>query len=291
MVLTLENDVRQAIRSHQFFLVYQPIVRLPSGRIEGFEALSRWKHPRGEKVGPDVFVPLIESLGLTSRLGRANFEEACEEVLKWNELVPGGPGISVTVNCSSEVFRQPNFKHELMLIMSRSGIDPHTLRLEVKEAALLGKPEQTRTVMHELRDLGIRIGIDDFGTGLSSLAFLDRTPLDLLKIDHSFVRTMLHCSETRDIVRTIINVAQNLYLDVVAQGVESAEQRDLLYEMACTHAQGYFYSQPIPGAEVANLLAYNQKTQSIPHTTTRPDSESSRIETQLQNLDKLMRQQ
>ena len=289
--INLENDLRQAIRSHQFFLVYQPIVRLSSGRIEGFEALSRWKHPRGEKVGPDVFVPLIESLGLTSRLGRANFEEACEEVLKWNEFVSAGSRISVTVNCSSEVFSQPSFKHDLLLAMTRVGIDPHTLRLEVKEAALLGKPEQTRTVMNELRDLGIRIGIDDFGTGLSSLAFLHRIPLDLLKIDHSFVQTMLHCSETRDIVRTIINLAQNLDLDVVAEGVESAEQRELLYEMGCTHAQGYFYSQPIPGAEVPDLLACNQKTQSVPRTTTRPDSESSRIETQLQNLNELLRQQ
>ena len=215
--LALEDDLRQAIRSHEFFLVYQPIVRLSSGRIEGFEALCRWKHPRGEKVGPNVFVPLIESLGLTSRLGRAIFEEACEEVLKWNDLAVGGPSISVTVNCSSEEFSQPSFKHDLLLTMTNVGIDPHTLKLEVNEAALLGKPEQTRTVMNELRDLGIRIGIDDFGTGFSSLSFLHRIPLDLLKIDQSFVHKMLDCSETRDIVGTIINLAQNLNLDVAPE--------------------------------------------------------------------------
>lgn len=288
--LTLENDLRQAIRSDEFFLVYQPIMRLSSGRIEGFEALCRWKHPRQEDVGPDVFVPLIESLGLTSLLGRAIFDEACEEVLKWNDLAFGGPNISVTVNCSAEEFNQPGFKHNLLLIMASAGIDPHTLRVEVNEAALLGKPEQTRIVMNELRDLGIRIGIDDFGTGYSSLAFLHRIPLDQLKIDHSFVHKMLNCSETRNIVRTIISLAQNLNLDVVAEGVETEAQRDLLYDMGCSHAQGYLYSPPVPGFDVPGLLLANQKTQSVPRTIQRPDSESTRIETQLQNLDDLMRQ-
>lgn len=288
--LALEDDLRQAVRSHEFFLVYQPIVRLSSGRIEGFEALCRWKHPRGEKVGPNVFVPLIESLGLTSRLGRAIFEEACEEVLKWNDLAVGGPSISVTVNCSSEEFSQPSFKHDLLLTMTNVGIDPHTLKLEVNEAALLGKPEQTRAVMNELRDLGIRIGIDDFGTGYSSLSFLHRIPLDLLKIDQSFVHKMLDCCETRDIVRTIINLAQNLNLDVVAEGVESAEQRDLLYRMGCTHAQGYFYAQPVPGVKVPELLATNLKWQSVPPKIQSANSESARIETSLRELDDLMNQ-
>jgi diguanylate cyclase (GGDEF)-like protein/PAS domain S-box-containing protein len=288
--LALEDDLRQAIRSHEFFLVYQPIVRLSSGRIEGFEALCRWRHPRGEQVGPNVFLPLIESLGLISRLGRAIFEEACEEVLKWNDLAVGGPNISVTVNCSSEEFSQPSFKHDLLLTMTNVGIDPHTLKLEVNEAALLGKPEQTRAVMNELRDLGIRIGIDDFGTGFSSLSFLHRIPLELLKIDQSFVHKMLDCSETRDIVRTIINLAQNLNLDIVAEGVETAEQRDLLYQMGCTHAQGYFYAQPVPGPEVLELLAGNLKSQSVPRKLQSADLESSRIETQLQNLDDLMSQ-
>jgi diguanylate cyclase (GGDEF)-like protein len=289
--LTLENDLRQAIRTHEFFLVYQPVVRLSSGRIEGFEALCRWKHPRGEKIGPDIFVPLIESLGLTSRLGRTIFEEACEQVLKWNDLAFGGPCISVTVNCSTEEFSQPSFKHDLLLTMTRVGIDPHTLRLEVNESALLGNPEQTRTAMNELRDLGIRIGIDDFGTGFSSLPFLHRIPLDQLKIDHSFVHKMLNCGETRDVVRTIINLAQNLDLNVVAEGVESAEQRDLLYAMGCTHAQGYFYSPPIPGIDVAEVIRRNGETPSIPRTIEIEDFEATRIETQLQNLDDLVRRQ
>lgn len=288
--LTMENDLRLAIRNEEFYLVYQPIVRLSSGRIEGFEALCRWRHPREENVGPDVFFPCIESMGLTSLLGRAIFNQACEEAVKWNRLC-GEPQVSVTVNCSAGEFNQPGFKHDLLLTVARVGIAPHALRLEVNEAALLGKPEQTRIVMNELRDLGIRIGIDDFGTGFSSLAFLHRIPLDLLKIDHSFVRKILNCSETRGIVRTIINLAQNLGLDVVAEGVETADQRDLLYEMGCSHAQGYLYAQPVAGDEVHAVLASNQKSPSVPRTLTDSCHESSRIEMHLQNLEDLMRQQ
>ncbi len=287
--LNLEKDLRKAICDDEFYLVYQPIVRLSSGRITGFEALCRWEHPRGEEIGPNVFMPLVESLGLTSRLGKIILEEACEEVLKWNDLARGGVAISVTVNCSCDEFGQPNFKHDLLLTMSRIGIDPCTLRLEVNESALLGKPEQTRIMMNELRDLGVRIGIDDFGTGFSSLAFLHRIPLDLLKIDHSFVHNMLHCGETRDIVRTIINLAQNLNVDVVAEGVESLEQRDLLFEMGCSHAQGYFYSQPVLSSDIPNLVKLNESQPSIPRSVQAPDSEHTRIEAQLDNLDDLMR--
>ncbi len=288
--LDLENDLRQALHRDEFFLVYQPIVRLSSGRIEGFEALCRWRHPRQENIGPAIFLASIQSLGLTSRLGRAIFDQACEDAITWPELACGDPKLTVTVNCAAEAFTEPGFKNDLLLTMTRVGIDPHTLRLEVTEAALLGKPEQTRVVMNELRDLGIRIGIDDFGIGVSSLAFLHRLPLDLLKIDQSFVHKILNCSETRDIVRTIINLAQNLNLDVVAEGVETVAQRDLLYDMGCSHAQGYLYSQPVAGPEIAGLLASNQKSPSILRTRTNSNHEASRLETSLQDLDNLLRQ-
>lgn len=287
--LNLENDIREAICRGEFYLVYQPIVRLSSGRITGFEALCRWRHPRGEVIGPNVFMPLIESLGLTSRLGKVILETACQEAVKWNRLAIGGQKISVTVNCSCDEFGQANFKHDLLLTISRIGINPSTLRLEVNESALLGNPEQTRSMMNDLRDLGIRIGIDDFGTGFSSLAFLHRIPLDLLKIDNSFVRNMMQCGETRDIVRTIINLAENLNLDVVAEGIETDEQRDLLFEMGCSHAQGYLYSQPVLSSEIPNLLLSNETQQSLPSPVRHEGSEQTRIETQLNNLDDLMR--
>jgi diguanylate cyclase (GGDEF)-like protein/PAS domain S-box-containing protein len=252
--LALECDLRQAIKSHQFYLEYQPIVRLATGRVEGFEALCRWKHPRGERIGPDVFVPVIESLGLISRLGRMVLEMACDQVQEWNRNRAADDLVTVTVNYSSGEFGQPLFRNDLLMTVARAGIDPGILRIEVTESTLMQNPELVEQVISELRDAGIRIGIDDFGTGYSSLAYLHRLPLDLLKIDKSFVRNMHTCSETRAIVRTIITLAQSLNLDIVAEGVETSEQQRLLFEMGSTHAQGYLYSKPIPGDAVGGFL-------------------------------------
>ena len=252
--LALECDLRQAIKSHQFYLEYQPIVRLATGRVEGFEALCRWKHPRGERVGPDVFVPVIESLGLIGRLGRIVLELACDQVQEWNRNRAEDDVVSVTVNCSSGEFGQPLFRNDLLMTVARAGIDPKMLKIEVTESTLMQNPDLVQQIISELRDAGIRIGIDDFGTGYSSLAYLHRLPLDLLKIDKSFVRNMHTCTETREIVRTIIALAQSLNLDVVAEGVETPEQQRLLFEMGSTHAQGYLYSKPMPGDAVEGFL-------------------------------------
>ncbi len=284
--LALECDVRHAIKSNQFFLEYQPIVRLASGVVEGFEALCRWQHPRGEKIGPDVFVPVVESLGLIGRLGRTVLELACADAIQWNQPLANETGISVTVNCSSGEFGQPHFKNDLLLALDKAGIDPRMLRIEVTESALMQNPEQARSIISELREIGIRIGIDDFGTGYSSLAYLHRLPLDLLKIDKSFVQNMLQCSETREIVRTIITLAQNLNLDIVAEGVETKDQQQLLFEMGCTHAQGYLYSKSIPAANVDGFLQ-NYVLQSPQTNRLRPHSE---IEQRLGQAAQLFRQ-
>lgn len=252
--LALECDLRHAIKQNQFYLEYQPIVRISSGAIEGFEALCRWQHPRGERIGPDVFVPVIESLGLIGKLGRRVLELACNDAMEWNRCRPRDKQVSVTINCSSGEFGQPHFKNDLILTMERAGIDPRLLKIEVTESTLMQNPEHARVIIGELRDIGIRIGIDDFGTGYSSLAYLHRLPLDLLKIDKSFIHNMLTCSETREIVRTIIALAQNLDLDIVAEGVETIDQQQLLFDMGCTHAQGYLYSRSIPMQEIKGYM-------------------------------------
>jgi predicted signal transduction protein with EAL and GGDEF domain len=252
--LALECELRQAVKCNQFFMEYQPIVRIATGQIEGFEALCRWKHPRGESIGPDVFVPVIESLGLIGQLGRNVLNLACADAKEWNRIRPGNKEVSVTINCSSGEFCQANFKNELLTTIAQAGINPRLLKIEVTESALMQNPEHVRQIISELRDIGIRIGIDDFGTGYSSLAYLHRLPLDLLKIDKSFVQNMLTCGETREIVRTIIALAQNLNLDIVAEGVETPEQHQLLFDMGCTHAQGYLFSRSIPNAAVVPYL-------------------------------------
>ena len=288
--LALECDLRQAIKGNQFHVLYQPIVRISSGRIEGFEALCRWHHPRGESVGPDVFIPVVESLGLIGSLGHTVLELACRDAMEWNDLNAGLPAVSVTINCSSREFMQPHFKNDLLLTIARSGVDPRLLKVEVTESALMENPEHIRAIISGLREIGIRIGIDDFGTGYSSLAYLHRLPLDLLKIDKSFVSNMLSCSETREIVRTIISLAQNLDLDIVAEGVESEDQRRLLFEMGCTHAQGYLFSRPVPAATLPTMLVENAKLANAAGTGLRTLRPAAELEQRLERVDHLLRQ-
>jgi len=288
--LALECDLRQAIKGNQFYVLYQPIVRISSGRIEGFEALCRWRHPRGESVGPDIFIPVMESLGLIGSLGRSVLEQACHDAMEWNDLSAGIPGVSVTINCSSREFMQAHFKNDLLLTIARTGVDPRLLKVEVTESALMENPEHIRAIISGLREIGIRVGIDDFGTGYSSLAYLHRLPLDLLKIDQSFVRSMLSCSETREIVRTIISLAQNLDLDIVAEGVETEDQQRLLFEMGCTHAQGYLFSRPVPAASLATMLTENAKQASSAIAGLRTLRPAAELEQRLQKVDQLLGQ-
>jgi diguanylate cyclase (GGDEF)-like protein/PAS domain S-box-containing protein len=285
--LALECDLRNAIRNHEFYLAYQPIVRIATGIVDGFEALCRWHHPSGKDVGPDTFIPVIESQGMIGKLGRMVLEMASAQMMEWNERrLNDGRGISVTVNCSSGEFSLPHFKNDVLLALARIGADPRLLRIEVTESTLMKNPEHVRRIIHDLRETGIRVGIDDFGTGYSSLAYLHRLPLDVLKIDKSFVHNMHSCSETREIVRTIIALSQNLDLDIVAEGVETRDQQQMLFEMGCTHAQGYLYSRPIPAETVSEFL---RSYQPIPaqHSLTGTRAE---IEARLQHAEELLAQ-
>ena len=202
--LSLENEVRQAVKGDQFFVVYQPIVSLLTGEIDGFEALCRWLHPRGELVGPDTFVPILESLGLISMLGNHVLGIAGQQIRDWNRRLPGRRTRTVTVNCSTSEFAKPGLASDLMKRITEIGVSPRMVRLEVTESTLMGNSETARQVIHELRDYGIGVGLDDFGTGYSSLSYLHRLPLDLLKIDRSFVCSMHQGNESYEIVRTII---------------------------------------------------------------------------------------
>ncbi len=256
--LQLECDLRMAIKSNQFHLEYQPVIRMSNGQVEGFEALCRWNHPRGTLVGPDEFVPVLEALGLIGKLGQNIMEIAARDLVHWDQQGQIPKSWNVTVNCSSGEFRHPQFKNDLLMLISQTGVDPARLSIEVTESTLMQNPESVQIIMSELRELGVRIGIDDFGTGYSSLAYLHRLPLDVLKIDKSFVRDMMNCPETREIVRTIIALGQNLDLDIVAEGVESQAQLDLLFQLGCTHAQGYFYARPMLPQEVAAFVRQYQ---------------------------------
>lgn len=253
--LQLEKDLRKAIKGgEEFCLHYQPIVRLPGNTISGFEALIRWNHPRQETIRPDEFIPAAEELGLIGSLGSWVIRDACRQAVAWQHEFCDGPPLTISLNCSIRQFYRPSFLDEVCRIIDESGADPRLLKIEVTESTLMDKPDVVCPVLEGLRKLGVRIGIDDFGTGYSSLAYLHRLPLDVLKVDRSFVSTMNGSDENREIVHTIITLGRSLGLDVVAEGVETEHQRALLVELGCTHAQGYLFSHPVPAHEVRQLL-------------------------------------
>ncbi|MFV0442958.1 MAG: putative bifunctional diguanylate cyclase/phosphodiesterase [Planctomycetaceae bacterium] len=252
--LTLESEVRHALKNGEFYVVYQPIVRLGSGVLYGFEALCRWRHPRGEAIGPDTFIPILESMGLIGELGHYVLDIAGRQVAEWNRMLSLRRPLTVTVNCSTREFAHGNYQRELLQRLVEDNIDPRVIRLEVTESTLMENPESVRQFIGTLRAHGVGVGLDDFGTGYSSLSYLHRLPLDVLKIDKSFVKPLCRNCESYEIVRTIISLANGLDLDVVAEGVETQEQHDILAELGCSHGQGFYFGYPYCADDVSIWL-------------------------------------
>jgi diguanylate cyclase (GGDEF)-like protein/PAS domain S-box-containing protein len=246
--LALEQDLRRALNANEFFLQFQPIVQLHSGVVTGFETLVRWQHPERGVVSPLAFIRAAEEMGLIVPLGWWIIETACHQAALWQAQFPFHPRPSVSINCSVQQLYQPDFIDTIREILDRTGTDPHGICLEVTESTLMDRPDAIRPILFALRDLGIQISVDDFGTGYSSLAYLHRFPLDILKIDRSFVNTLQHSGESSEIIRTIINLAHSLDLSIVAEGVETEEQWKTLRHFGATHAQGYLVSPPVNGS-------------------------------------------
>jgi len=246
----LERALRIAIDLHQFELYYQIQVD-DGGRPRGAEALVRWR-AGGKMMSPAQFVPLAEETGLILQLGSWVLEEACARLRAWQEA-PGLRRLTLAVNVSAAQFHQPDFCEQVRGAVMRHAIDPRLLKLELTEGIVLKNVEVTAHSMKALRAMGVRISLDDFGTGYSSLQYLKRLPLSQLKIDQSFVRDLVNDGSDQAIVTTIIAMARSLGLDVIAEGVETAAQRDLLYRLGCRHYQGYLFGRPMPVAELEAL--------------------------------------
>jgi diguanylate cyclase (GGDEF)-like protein len=245
----LERDFRAALEGEEFVLHYQPIVDVARGRIAAFEALVRWQHPRRGLVPPDQFIPFAEESGLVVPLGEWVLDTACSQAAAWPEKV------SVAVNLSPVQFRDPGLLDAIMGALSRSGLAPARLELEITEASVLGASEATLATLRHLRSLGVKIAFDDFGTGFSSLSYLHRFSFDKLKIDKSFIGD-LGVSESADaIVRAVTGLGANLNLVTTAEGVETAAQLAQLRALGCGQVQGYLFSRPRPNADVPMLLA------------------------------------
>lgn len=238
--LQLENDLHQALRYQQLQLVYQPIMQMKPEQVAGFEVLLRWHHPTKGVVSPTTFIPLAERIGLISQLGLWVLEQACHQLALWQQQFPGLPPISVSVNLSVLQLLQPDLLSQVQRILRETNVSPSRLKLEITETALVENQEVAAHVLSQLRNLGIQIYIDDFGTGYSSLARLQDLPIDALKIDRSFIG-----SKRWDISEIIIALAAKLGLDVIAEGVETAEDVITLESMGCRYMQGYFFSRPV----------------------------------------------
>ena len=255
--LRLETDLRKALEQGEFRVYYQPIVSLQTAKITGFEALTRWQRPEGV-LSPMEFIALAEETGLIIPMNRQLLREACQHLQSWQSEFPSSPPLSMSVNLTSKEFAQPDLVGEIRKSLDQTGLDPGCLQLEIIETIAMGDTEKSGHVLSQLKALGVRLSIDDFGTGYSSLGRLRRIPVDTLKIDRSFISNMDSDPENREIVRTIIMLAHNLGLKVVAEGTETEEQVTQLKQLNCEMAQGYFFSRPADDQAMLKLLARNQ---------------------------------
>ena len=246
--VALESDLREAIQARQFMLYYQPQV-VGVGRVIGVEALVRWQHPRRGMVMPSQFITLAEESGLILPLGQWILETACEQLAQWAHQ-PTMAHLSMAVNVSARQFHQEDFVAQVLAALSRSGARADRLKLELTESMLVSDVEGVIAKMSALRDIGVRFSLDDFGTGYSSLAYLKRLPLDQVKIDQGFVRDILLDADDAAIAKMVIALADSLGLTVIAEGVETATQRDFLAAMGCHHYQGYLFGSPQPLAQL-----------------------------------------
>ena len=254
--LQLETDLRKAFDQAEFRVYYQPIVWLQTGRIAGFEALTRWQRPEGI-LAPMEFIAVAEETGLIIPMNRQLLREACQHLRSWQSEFPSSPPLTMSVNLSSREFAQPDLASEIRKSLEETGVDPGCLQLEIIETIAMGDAEKSGHVLAHLKALGVRLSIDDFGTGYSSLSRLRRIPVDTLKIDRAFISNMDRDPESREIVRIIIMLAHNLGLKAVAEGTETEGQVNLLKQLNCEMAQGYFFSRPADDQAMLKLLASN----------------------------------
>ena len=254
-VLQLENDLRRAIERGELRVQYQPIVALGSGKIVGFEALARWQHRQRGTVAPSEFIPLAEETGVIGSLGRWVMQEACTQMRRLQANHPRIPALTLSVNISGRQVLQPDLVEQIDDTLRATGLDARSLRLEITESVLVENAAAATRCLTRLRQLGLQLCIDDFGTGYSSLSYLHRLPIDLLKIDSSFVRTMGSDEKNRRIVETILLLGRNLGVEIVAEGVETAAQAAALHRLGCGLVQGYFFSQPLDIDAAAALVS------------------------------------
>ena len=244
----MELDLRRGLKEGHFEVHFQPLFSVAEERITGFEALVRWNHQEDGRISPAEFIPLAEETGLIVQLGEWVLRDACRQAGNWPQ------DVSVAVNISPKQFAYPGLSSAILQALTSSGLAPNRLELEITESIFIADIEKTMETLHGLRNLGVRIALDDFGTGYSSLSYLRSFPFDKVKIDRSFVEDLGGEGTGHAVIRAITALADALGMDTLAEGVEIEEQYDILAREGCQYIQGYLFSRPIPGAEVAAML-------------------------------------
>lgn len=252
--LKVETELRKAIDRADLRVFYQPIVELSSGHICGVEALVRWWHDDAELIGPADFIQVAEETGLIVPIGRFVLREVCRQAREWQTLFPNYPPLTTMVNISPRQFAQSDLVRDVSSALEESGVRPETLELEITETVAMNDTKYTRRIFSRLKEIGVQLSIDDFGTGHSSLNRLRSFPVDVLKIDRSFVQGIDHDADTREVCRLIVTLAHHLNLKVIAEGIETPIQRGYLEEFGCEFGQGYFYSRPVDREMIEKLL-------------------------------------
>jgi EAL domain-containing protein (putative c-di-GMP-specific phosphodiesterase class I) len=249
--LELEADLQRAIERNELVLHYQPIIDLKTRLLVGLEALLRWEHPERGLLAPDSFIPLAEESALILAVGQWVLEHACAEVAQWQAIAPG---LTVSVNLSARHFLHESLVADIDGALRRSGLDPELLTVEITESVLMRDSDAVLGKLFELKNLGIRLALDDFGTGYSSLGYLRRFPIDVLKVDKTFVEGIARGVEESAVARAIIKLGRTLRIATVAEGVETEDQVDRLSVLHCDQAQGFWFSRPLSAAAIAKLL-------------------------------------
>jgi diguanylate cyclase (GGDEF)-like protein len=253
--LTLETDLRQAIANQEFSVHYQPIVRLADSQIIGVEALVRWYPERGGVISPGDFVPVAEESGLIIPIDRWVLRQSCQQLFRWQQQGLSHLPLSISVNLSAKHFTKSNLVEQIDLILQETQLDCHSLNLEITESAIIQNETDASRILEQLKERQIKLTLDDFGTGFSSLSYLHRFPIDAIKIDRSFVSERGETIANLEIVRSVLNLAHSLGIEAIAEGIETAQQLAQLKELGCEYGQGYFFFKPLDAKKAEQVFA------------------------------------
>ncbi len=253
----MEKDLRQALENREFLLFYQPILDLSTERIIGVESLIRWKHPDKGMVSPGDFIPLAEDTDLIIPIGKMVLQDACKQLKEWQERL-SMPDLMASINLSPLQIQQKDLAEILLQELNSNGLDPQNLKLEITESVIMQDLEKSVQILNTFREIGVTVAIDDFGTGYSSLSYLQKFPIDNIKIDRSFIWSMQKADNNYILVKAIANMASNLNLQIIAEGIETREQLEILQGLECEYGQGFHFSKPLPPEEMERLLLKEQ---------------------------------